>query len=101
MIPFIEGQFSSAQFSHSVVSDSVTPWTAACQAPLSSTDSKSLLNFMSIESVMASNHHILSHSLLLLPLIFPNIRVFSNKSVLHIRWPKNWCFSFSINLSNE
>ena len=94
-------QLSSAQFSRSVVSNSVTPWTAACQASLSITNSRSLLKFMSIELVMASNHLILCHPLLLLPSIFPSIRVFSNKSALCIRWPKYWSFSFSISPSNE
>ena len=80
---------SSAQFSHSVVSDSLRPpWTAARQASLSITNSRSLLKFMSIESVMPSNHLILCYPLLLLPLIFPSIRVFSKESVLHNRWPK-------------
>ena len=78
-----------------------TPRTAACQASLSVTNSHSLLKFMSIESVMTSNHLILSHPLLLLPSVFPGIRVFSNESVLHIRWPKYWSFSFSISPSNE
>ena len=78
-----------------------TPWTAACQASLSITNSQSLLKLMSIESVMPSNHLILCQPLFLLPSIFPSIRVFSNKSVLHIRWPKYWSFSFSISLSNE
>ena len=79
----------------------VTPWTAAHQASLSSTISLSLLKFMSIESVMPSNHLILCHPLLLLPSIFPSIRVFSNESVLRIRWPKYWGFSFSISPFNE
>ena len=78
----------------------VTSWTAACQAPLPSTISWNLLKFMSIESVMLSNHLILSCSLLL-PSIFPRIKVFSNESALRIRWPKYWSFSFSISLSNE
>ena len=79
-----------------------TPWTAACQASLSTiTNSQSLLKFMSIESVMASNHRILWHPLLLLPSTFPSIRVFANESVLHIRWLKYWSFSFSISPSNE
>ena len=78
----------------------VTPWTAACQASVSITNSQ-LLKLMSIESVMPSNHLILCHPLLLLPSIFPSIRVFSNESVLHIRWPKYRSFSFSINPSNE
>ena len=71
----------------------VTPWTAAHQASLSITNSQSLLKLMPIKSVMPSNHLILCHPLLLLPSIFPNIRVFSNKSVLHIRWPKYRSFS--------
>ena len=79
----------------------VTPWTAAHQASLSITNSQSLLKFMSIESVMTSNHLILCPPLLLLPSIFPSIRVFSYESVLHIRWPKYWSFSFSISPSNE
>ena len=72
-----------------------TPWTAACQASLSITNSQSLLKLMSIESVMPSNHLILCHPLLLLPSIFPSIRVFANESVLRIRWPKYWRFSSS------
>ena len=79
----------------------VTPWTAACQAPLSSTSSWSLLCLISIESVMPSNYCILCHPLLLLPSIFPSIRVFSSESILHIRWSKNWSFSFSISPYNE
>ena len=79
----------------------VTPWTAARQASLSITNSQSLLKLMPIESVMPSNHLILCHHLLLLPSIFPSIRVFSNESVLCIRWPKYWSFSFSISSSNE
>ena len=79
----------------------MTPWTAASQASLSITNSQSLLKLMSIELVMPSNHFMLCHPLLLLPSIFPSIRVFSNESVLHIRWPKYWSFSFSINPSNE
>ena len=78
-----------------------TPWTAACQASLSITNSWSLLKLMSIESMMPSNHLILHHPLLLLPPIFPINRVFSNESVLCIRWPKYWSFSFSISPSNE
>ena len=78
-----------------------TPWTAACQASLSITNSRSLLKLISMELVMPSNHLILCHPLLLLPSIFPSIRVFSNESVLHIRWPKYWSFSFSISPSNE
>ena len=78
-----------------------TPWTAACQASLSITNSKSLLKLISIESVMPSNYLILCHPLLLLPSIFPSIRVFSSESALHIRWPKYWSFSFSTSPSNE
>ena len=77
------------------------PWTAAGQASLFITNSQSLLKLMSIESVMPSNHLILCHLLLLLPSIFPGIRVFSNESVLHIRWSKYWSFSFSVSPSNE
>ena len=78
-----------------------TPWTTARQASLSFTISQSLLKPMSIASVTPSNHLILCHPLLLLPSIFPSIRVFSNESVLRIRWPKYWSFSFSISPSNE
>ena len=91
----------SVQFSCSVVSDSATPWTAACQASLSITNFWSLLKLISIESLMLSNHLILCCPLLLLPSIFPSIRVFSNESALHIRWPKYWSFSFNISPSNE
>ena len=90
--------FSSNQ---SVVSDSAISWTAACQASMSITNSWSLLKLMFIELVMPSNHLILCHPLLLLPSIFPSIRVFSNESVLSIKWPKYWSFSISINPSNE
>ena len=79
----------------------VTPWTAACQASLSITISKSLLKLMSAESVMPSNHLILCCPLLLLPSVFPSIRVFSNESALCIRWPKYWSFSFSLSPSSE
>ena len=79
----------------------VTPRTTARQASLSITNSQSLLKLMSIESVMPSNHLILCRPLLLPPSIFPSIRVFSNESVLHIRWPKYWSFSFNISPSNE
>ena len=92
--------FSSVQ-SLSCVQLFVTPRTAACQASLSITNSRSLIKLMSIKSVMPSNHLILCCPLLLLPSIFPSIRVFSNESVLHIRWPKYWSFSFSIIYSNE
>ena len=79
----------------------VTPWTAACQASLSITNSQSLLKLMSVESVMPSNHLTLCHPLLLPPSIFPSIRVFYNESVLCIRWPKYWSFSFSTSSSSE
>ena len=88
----------SVQFSCSVVSDFATPWTAARQASLSITNSRSLLKLMSIESVMPSN---LCRPLLLPPSIFPSIRVFSSESVFLIKWPKYWSFSFSISPSNE
>ena len=97
---YIWPDISSVQFSHSVVSDSLQPH--ACQASLSITSSWSLLKLMSIESVMSPNYLILCCPLLFLPSIFPSIRVFSNESVLHIRWPKYWSFSFSsISPSNE
>ena len=87
---------ASVQFSHSVMSNSfATPWTAACHH-LSITNSWCLLKLMSIKSVMLSSHLILYCPLLLLPSVFPSIRVFSNESVLHIRWPKYWSFSFSM-----
>ena len=79
----------------------VTPWTTGCQASLSITNSRSLFKLMSIRPVMPSNHLILCRPLLLLPSIFPSIRVFSSESVLHIRWPKYWGFSFSISPSSE
>ena len=91
----------SVQFSCSVISNSAIPWTAACQASPCITNLSSLLKLMSIQLVMPSNHLILCHPLLLLPSILPSIRVFSNESVLPIRWTKYWSFSFSINLSNE
>ena len=91
----------SGQFSRSVVSDSVTPWTAAHQASLPITNSQSLLKLMSIESVMPSNPLILCRPLLFLPSVFASIRVFSNESALHIRWPDYWSFSFSISPSSE
>ena len=90
----------SFQFSHSVLSDSVTTWSAACQASLSITNSRSLLKLMSIESAMPYNHFNLCRPLLP-PSIFLSIRIFSNELVLHIRWPKYWSFSFSISPSNE
>ena len=79
----------------------MTPWSAACQASLSITNSRSLLKLVSIESVMPSNHLILCHPLLLPSSIFPSIRVFANGSVLRIRWPKYWSFSFNVSPSNE
>ena len=79
----------------------VTPWIAARQASLSITNSQSLLKLMSLESVMPSIHLILCHPLLLLPSILPSIRIFSNESALHIRWPKYWSFSFNISPSHE
>ena len=99
--PYRLGVCYSVQFSRSVVSDSATPWTAAHQASLSITNSWSLLKLMSIASVMTSNHLILSRPLFLLPSVFPSSRVFSSESVLRIRWPKYWNFSFSISPSNE
>ena len=93
-------QFSSIQ-SLSRVCLSVTPWTAACQASLSITNSRSLLKLMSIESVIPSNHLILCCPLILLPSIFSRIRFFSSESVIRIRWPKYWSFNFSINPTNE
>ena len=93
-------QFSSVQLlSH--VQLFATPWTAALQAALSITNSRSLLKLMSIESVMPSNHLIFCHPLLLPHSIFPNIKIFSNESVLCVRWSKYWSFSFSISPSNE
>ena len=79
----------------------MTPWTAACQTSLSFNITWSLLKFMSIKSVMPSNHLILYHPFLLLPLIFPSTKAFSNEATLHIRWPKYWSFNFSICPSNE
>ena len=91
-------QFSSVPQLCLTLSD---PWTTAHQATLSLTNSQSLLKLMSIELVMPSNHLFLCHPLLLLPSIFPSIRVFSNETVLRIRWPKYWSFNFSISPSNE
>ena len=93
-------QFGSVQFSHSVVSTLCTPWTAAHQASLSITNFWIVLKLMPIESVMSSNHLTLCRPLILLS-IFPSIRVFSNESVLQIRWPKYWSSSLSITPSNE
>ena len=101
LIEMISWGFSSVQFSHSVVSDSTTPWIAVRQASLSISNSQSLPKLMSSELVMPSNHLILCRPLLLLPSIIPRIRVFSNESALHIRWPKYGSFSFSISHSSE
>ena len=87
-----------SKFSHSVTCDSATPWTAA---RLSITNCWSLLKLMSVESVKPSNHLIFCHPLCLPPSIFPSIRVFSNESVICIRWPKYWSFSFNISPSSE
>ena len=95
-----EDRFSSVQ-SLSYVRLFVTPWTASRQASLSITNSWSLLKLMPIESVMPSNHLIFCHPLLLPPSFFPSLRVFSNESVLRVRWPKYWSFTFSISPSNE
>ena len=89
----------SVHFSH--VQLFATPWTEAHQGSLSITNSWSLLELMPIESVIPSNHLILCHPLLLLPSLFPSIRVFSNESALRVRWPKYWSFTFSISASNE
>ena len=83
------------------MSNSATPWTAEHQGSLSNINSQSLLKLMSIKSVMPSSHLILCHPILLLPSIFPSIRVFPHESALHIRWPKYWTFSFSISTSKE
>ena len=96
----LQARFSSVQLL-SCVRLFATPWTAPCQASLSITNSWSLLKLVSIELVMPSNHLILCRPLLLLPSFFPSIKVFSNESVLHIKWPKYWSFSFSISPSNE
>ena len=96
----VQSQFSSGQ-SLSCVRLFGTPWTAARQASLFITNSQSLLRLMSIESVMPSNYLILCCPLLLLPSVFPSIRVFSNESALRMRWPKYWSFSFNISSSNE
>ena len=93
-----ESQFSSVAKSCPTLCN---PWTAACQASLSITNSQSLLKIMSFESVMPCNHIILCRPLLLLPSIFPSIRVFSYEAALHIRWPKYWSFSFNISPSSE
>ena len=97
-LPVNSTQFSSVTQSWLTLCN---PWTAACQASVFITNSWSLLKLMSTELVMPSNHFILCHPLLLPPSIFPSIRVFSNESVFHIRWPKYWSFSFNISPSNE
>ena len=97
-VNYLKNQFSSVPQSCPTF---VTPWTAGPQASLSITNSWSLFKLTSIESVMPSNHLILCHPLFLLPSVFPSIRVFSNESALHIRWPKYWSFSFSISPFNE
>ena len=95
-------QIRSDQISHSVVSDSLRPHESQhARPPCPPSTPEVYIKPMSIESVMPSNHLILCHPLLLLPSIFPSIRVFSNESALHIRWPKYWSFSFNISLSNE
>ena len=102
ILKILPPQYSlSVQFSCSVVSNSAIPWTAAHQASLSITNSGSLPKPMSIESVMPSNHLILCRPLLLLPSVFPSIRVFCNESALRIKWPKYWSFSFNISPSKE
>ena len=90
----------SVQFSHTVMSNSATSWTAACQASLSTTNPRSLLKLISFDLVIPSNHLILCRPLLQ-PSILPSIRVFTNDSVLRIRWPKLWSFSFGISPSDE
>ena len=100
LLPISRVQFSSVQ-SLSHIRLFATPWTAAHQASLYITNSRSLLKLMSIELVMPSNYLILCHPLLLLPSIFPSIRVFSNESVLCTRWPKYWSSSLNISPSNE
>ena len=99
-MPLDNGEISSVQ-SLSCIWPFATPWTTARQASLSITNCRNLPKTMSIVSVMPSNHLILCHLLLFLPSIFPSIRVFSNESALHMRWPKYWSFSFSISPSNE
>ena len=101
LITVTSGDWISSVQSLSHVWLFVTPWTAICQASLSITNSRTLLKLMSIESVMPSNNLILCCPLLLLPSIFPSIRVFSKESVVRIRWPKYWSFSFSISACNE
>ena len=93
--------FRSVQFSRSVMSNSATPWTASRQASLSITNSQSMLKLMPIQSVIPSNNLILCHPILLTPSIFLSIRVFSNESVINIRWPKYWSFSFSLSPSKD
>ena len=101
LLKILKELFSSVQVSCSVVFDSVTTWSAACQASLSIINSRSLPKLKSIESVMPSSQLILCRALLLPPSIFPSIRVFSSESAFRIRWPKYWSFSFNISPSNE
>ena len=100
-LKFSEGALPQSVQSLSCVRLFATPWTAACQASLSISNSQSLLKLISIMSVMPSNHLILCRSLLLPPSVFASIRVFSNELILHIRWPTYWSFSFIISPSNE
>ena len=100
-LKFSEGALPQSVQSLSCVRLFATSWSTACQPSLPITNSWSLLKLMSIEAVITSNHLILCHPPVLLPSIFPNFRVFSNESALHIRWPKQWSFSFSITPSNE
>ena len=101
MLNIAHYQFSWVQFSCSVMSDSATPWIAACHASLSITNSRSSFKLTSIKSVMPSSHLVLCHPLLPLFPIPPSIRVFSNESTLRMRWPEYWSYSFSISPSNE
>ena len=103
LLPWTTGTLALFSTVHSLscVQLFASPWTAPCQAFLSITNLRSLLKLMSIESVMPSNHLILCHPLLLPPSIFLSIRLFSSESVLHIRWPKYWSFSFNISPSNK
>ena len=101
MLSFFYIYTYSVQFCCSIESDSMTPWTVACQASLSTTNSQSLLKLTPIELVMPSNYLILCRPLLSSPSIFPSIKVFSSESFLHIRWSKHWSFSISSSPSNE
>ena len=102
ILKYVNCEISQSVQSLSCVRLFATPWTAACQASLSITNSQSLLKLMSVESMMPCNNHlILCHPLFLLPSVFPSIRVFSKESLLHIRWPKYWSLSFGISSANE